>query len=309
MRRRRRRLLPRAPTRATSSPRGDCDDNNANVQAPGKKEVCGNGLDDDCNGSIDDLCNDCDGDDDCSRDLLVCRNGACAGCARACTAGAACTFWSTTRPMRWQVRGASARNDSCSRCVPMCDDRRGRLLRGRPRRAASRAATAARNNPDVHPAAVEICGNDEDDNCNGSPTRGAPAAPPTPSARSGRPASNRTCEACEATCVVAECRFGEVEGMPGSGVAGPLRGLRDGLPALRAHVRRRTATASARRHPGNEQPGGDCDDANAAAYTGAPEICGNRVDDNCDGRKDEDCAATTCAASATCGQQRELLDR
>jgi ribosomal protein S19 len=33
----------------------------------------------------------------------------------------------------------------------------------------------------------------------------------------------------------------------------------------------------------------DCDDKNAAVHPGAPEVCGNGVDDNCDGRIDEGC--------------------
>jgi hypothetical protein len=37
----------------------------------------------------------------------------------------------------------------------------------------------------------------------------------------------------------------------------------------------------------------DCDDGNAAAHPGAPELCGNHVDDNCDGVVDENCPGET----------------
>ena len=53
--------------------------------------------------------------------------------------------------------------------------------------------------------------------------------------------------------------------------------------------------------PGNEQPGGDCDDANARVFPDAVELCGNAKDDDCDGLIDDNCAATTCSTSATCG--------
>ena len=33
----------------------ECDDSNPNVH-PGAKEICGNGIDDDCNGFVDDGC-------------------------------------------------------------------------------------------------------------------------------------------------------------------------------------------------------------------------------------------------------------
>ncbi|HYK47550.1 MAG TPA: MopE-related protein, partial [Parafilimonas sp.] len=35
--------------------------------------------------------------------------------------------------------------------------------------------------------------------------------------------------------------------------------------------------------------GGDCKDDNPAVHPGAPEICGNNIDDNCDGQVDENC--------------------
>jgi hypothetical protein len=36
-------------------------------------------------------------------------------------------------------------------------------------------------------------------------------------------------------------------------------------------------------------PGGDCDDNEPTTYPGAEEICGDGVDNNCDGQIDEDC--------------------
>lgn len=38
-------------------------------------------------------------------------------------------------------------------------------------------------------------------------------------------------------------------------------------------------------------PGGDCDDLDATIYPGAEEICGDEIDNNCNGEIDEDCAA------------------
>ncbi|MCB9545572.1 MAG: putative metal-binding motif-containing protein [Myxococcales bacterium] len=40
---------------------------------------------------------------------------------------------------------------------------------------------------------------------------------------------------------------------------------------------------------GAEGCGTDCDDADPGAYPGATEICGDRVDQDCDGRADEGC--------------------
>jgi hypothetical protein len=275
----------------------DCNDTNAD-QSPSKKEICGNGVDDDCNGSIDDLCNDCENDDDCPRDLLYCRNGACTACATGCTAGAACTF---------QVGDATGegkcerigKNDSCGRCVPTCDNDADGYCDGNPP-AGTPGDDCRPDDSDVNPGAIEVCGNEQDDNCNGQIDEGCTRCAAHATCPVGQACVNRTCEACETTCVVAECRFGEIEGQPGSGVMGRCAAF--GMGCQRCVPTCDTdGDGLCPGTPANDQPGGDCDDANATTYTGAPEICGNRVDDNCDGRKDEDCAATTCSASAMCG--------
>ena len=56
----------------------------------------------------------------------------------------------------------------------------------------------------------------------------------------------------------------------------------------------------------------DCDDTSATTHPGAPEICGNQVDDNCNGLYDEGCptggsadAGTTDAATPDAGSARD----
>jgi hypothetical protein len=108
------------------------------------------------------------------------------------------------------------------------------------------------SNPAVYPGASEICGNNIDDNCDGT--------------------ADESCTACT-----------DADG-DGYSAEGDACGLVD------------------------------CDDTDSAVYPGAPEICNNSIDNNCDGFTDESCTACTDAdsdnyyAEAACGPQGQALD-
>jgi hypothetical protein len=280
-------------------PGGDCKDNDASV-SPNAKEICGNGVDDNCNGSIDDLCTDCDGDDDCGRDLLICQRGACASCAKTCTVGQACMFMvdeTTTLTGKCVEQG---RNDSCTRCVPGCDADGDGFCSGDPGNMDP-GGDCQTDNPDVYPGAAEICGNDEDDNCNDLVDEGCTPCTNHAGCGMGNACVGRACEQCEATCDPALCRFGADEMVPGSGVAGKCVPYGMGCQACVPTCDMDGDGNCPQAEPGNEQPGGDCDDTNASVFPEAVEVCGNAKDDDCDTVVDEDCVVTTCSMSATCG--------
>jgi hypothetical protein len=286
------------PTPGNNQPEGDCNDANA-FQAPGLKETCGNGLDDNCDGNIDELCGDCSSDSDCDRDKQVCRNGACAGCATTCTVGAACMFTVDNMMMAGKCV-AIGRNDSCSRCVPMCDEDADGFCAGDPP-GDEPGGDCEPDDADIGPAIPEICGNDEDDNCNLVSDEGCTRCTTHAQCPVGNACNaERTCEECQITCDLAECRFGVDDTMPGSGVAGKCVAFGMGCQRCVPTCDADGDGVCPQANPGNDQQGGDCDDAKATSYPGAPEICGNAIDDDCDGRKDEDCATATCATSDAC---------
>ena len=175
----------------------DCDDNNSSVH-PGAAELC-NGIDDDCNGLIDDnivfstYYADADGDGfgDPAVDSLACA------------------------PPVGYVSNNSDCNDA---------------------------------NNAIYPGATEVC-NGIDDNCDGQVDEGVLSTFYADTDGDGFGDAAVTTQACSA----------------------PL-----------GYVSNNT----------------DCDDNNNTIYPGATEICGNSIDDDCDGQIDEGCGSNTWYADA-----------
>ncbi len=175
----------------------DCDDNNSSVH-PGAAELC-NGIDDDCNGQIDDnivfSTYYADADGDGFGDLAV-DSSACA-------------------PPVGYVSNSTDCNDA---------------------------------NNAIYPGATEVC-NGIDDNCDGQIDEGVLSTFYADTDGDGFGDAAVTTQACSA----------------------PI-----------GYVSNNT----------------DCDDNNNTIYPGATEICGNSIDDDCDGQVDEGCGNNTWYADA-----------
>ena len=273
---------------ANGLPGNDCDDTRRGVR-PNAAEVCGNNLDDDCNGFADDNCESCDGDADCDKDGQFCSQDACAGCSKLCEPGASCTYGEMAMAGKCVPYGKG-----CTRCVPTCDGDGDGFCPPADCRDSDR---------NVYPAnagGVEICGNSIDDDCDNQVDEACKTCAADADCPQGLQAClNGICDSCPGGggCDPAECRFGRMPNMPMSGVAGRCAPYGTGctkcVPACDAD-----GDGFCPGSPGMEQPGGDCNDAAATVYPMALEVCGNAVDDDCDGLVDEAC--NVCAMGSMC---------
>ncbi|HEY0705489.1 MAG TPA: putative metal-binding motif-containing protein, partial [Polyangia bacterium] len=286
------------PDRPNNQPGGDCNDANRDAY-PMAPELCGNGVDDDCNGYVDDKCDPCVNGGQCPRAGFYCSIGACEGCQQACTPGDACKL--PVAPGEVAPDGVcKAYGNSCSKCVPRCDvDGDGFCpnVTGNPNIPGGDCDDGEAS---VYPGApVEVCGNGEDDNCNDVEDEGCEACSKDDDCPNGNACVGGVCDLCNAGCDVNACRFGVMEGMPGSGVQGKcfeygaFKACQKCVPACDMDGDGYCPGATV-----SGQEGGDCLDNNVSAHPGAPEVCGNGLDDDCDGNADEEC--TSCNTSMMC---------
>jgi hypothetical protein len=284
---------------ANGLPGNDCDDTRRGVH-PNTPEICGNDLDDDCNGFVDDICVGCGSDTDCTRDGQFCSHDACTGCLKNCEPGSACTL----NDMAMTAGKCVAYGKGCARCVPTCDGDGDGFCP---------PTDCKDNDRDVYPGnsgGVEICGNGTDDDCDGHIDEACKACAADAECTQGLEAClNGACDVCPGGggCDPAECRFGRMPNMPMSGTPGRCASFGTGcqkcVPACD-----QDGDGFCPGNPGMEQPGGDCNDANAAVYPMALEVCGTGVDEDCDGLVDEACnvcsTGNMCSVNESCSSMR-----
>ncbi|MDB4976266.1 MAG: hypothetical protein JWN48_4607 [Myxococcaceae bacterium] len=280
----------------------DCKEGDPTVYR-GAPEICGNNVDDNCDTHIDENCSTCKVDADCPTDGFACVGGACLACPAACDA-ATCAYNGT--PGQCEPYGKG-----CSRCINVCDTDKDGFC------GAMGQDCQEGSNPAVNNGALEVCGNNVDDNCDSHIDEGCNTCTKDTDCTGFPEYCNAlgACDACPqtqcdpATCVWPQNQPATTPTLPGKcgtyakGCArcGPPEGSDvdgDGYPSQMA------VTAAKMRTPSVDLLLGtitkvDCDDAVATVNPGTAEVCGNMIDDDCNGKKDDLC--TTCETSMMCG--------
>jgi hypothetical protein len=143
----------------------------------------------------------------------------------------------------------------------------------------------------VNPAAVEICTDGIDNNCDGLVDTQDPNAVECPTACTDNDLDNYATEG--GACGQIDCNDQDLEINPG---AVELCG--DGIDNDCDTVVDEGCDSSCPDADGDGYldsacGGNDCDDTDAAVNPGAAEVCGNGVDENCNGAGDEECQTCT----------------
>jgi hypothetical protein len=251
---------------------GDCNEGSANIH-PNAPELC-NQVDDNCNGTVDEGCTACAADADCSVPGQYCnpQSKVCEICNTQCT-GTTCSLGENMPGVCF------AYGKFCSRCVPMGDtDGDGQLA------GTGQGKDCLPDNPNAYSGAPEICGNMIDDDCSGVADDNCACANDA-ACGPGLSCTNGACVACTSTCEAASCQgtcktFGNGCGRCVSGCD------TDGDGACAPN---------------------DCAPNDPNVSPTATELCGDKVDNNCNGHVDEGC--TACGSDADCKEGNEYCNK
>ncbi|MCB9738071.1 MAG: hypothetical protein H6747_02310 [Deltaproteobacteria bacterium] len=288
---------------------GDCDDTDATLN-PGKAEICNN-IDDNCNGAIDEGCDD-DKDGYCDNDLTYAPPGD--GSVTVCPKGAGDTDDTDpgVNPSGAEICDGKD-NDSNGQTDEGCDDDGDQycdndmIAVGKPDSCPKGTGDCDDTKNGINPGAVEDCATSIDENCNGSindlGAKGCTpffydgdgdafgtsqnqclcvAAPPYKAINPGD-CDDSDVKINPDVAEICDGKDNDCDGVVDNGCDDDKDGFCDASMQL---VGNPAVCPSG---------GNDCNDQNANVNPSRAEVCGNTIDENCDGSTNA-LNATGCVA-------------
>jgi hypothetical protein len=192
------------------------------------------------------------------------------------------------------IQGKCATVDGCSVCVPACDeDGDGYCVSGQS--GGIRSGDCAGTNPDIHPNAIELC-NGVDDNCDLVIDEGCQTCKVDDECPANSWCEQGTCRPCSVDCTGAcSVGFGETS-FPGQcKVRGKAGSCSVCVPTCDDDGDRYCEAGAT--NVGQEM-GNDCLDTDITVNPRSIEVCGDNLDNDCDGNVDNGCV--DCQTDATC---------